>query len=233
MATAAGFEGFPRALPDFLGNLVENNDKRWFDAHRSLYEELYLEPARRFAEAIGPELRRIAPGLRSEARVNGSIMKIHRDTRFSKDKTPFKDALHMLFSEGSGAMRAAPGFYFRIAPQTLGLAAGIMAFSDRQLARYREAVRDPKACAALGRAVDRARKAGPCELGEPALKRVPRGFDPEHPAAHWLRFKGLTVGGDRPLPRELFGPKCVPWCVERFRELRPVQKWLVDHIGPA
>ncbi len=87
-ATPSKFSGFDPGLLAFLRDLGKNNDKKWFDAHRSEYESLYLEPAKRFVEAIGPGLAKISRELRAEPRVNGAIMRINRDTRFSNDKTP-------------------------------------------------------------------------------------------------------------------------------------------------
>jgi uncharacterized protein (DUF2461 family) len=75
--------------------------------------------------------------------------------------------------------------------------------------------------------LERFRKAGPYELGEPALKRVPRGFDPDHPNAEFLRHKGFGAMAELDLPDALFTAKAVPYVIERFRELRPIQQWLV------
>jgi len=82
--------GFPAGTFTFLRGLAENNQKDWFQEHRDAYEELYVEPARRFVEAIGPPLRIISATLRFEARVNGSLFRVQRDVRFSKDKSPYR-----------------------------------------------------------------------------------------------------------------------------------------------
>ena len=86
MATA--FDGFPKTATTFLKGLAKNNSKAWFDANRADYESGLLEPCKDFVVAIGPKLAKIAPDIHAEPKVSGSIMRINRDTRFSKDKTP-------------------------------------------------------------------------------------------------------------------------------------------------
>jgi uncharacterized protein (TIGR02453 family) len=106
------FEGFPPEGLAFLAGLAEHNEKAWFDAHRAEYERGLLEPARDFVDAIGPELEAVHPGIHADPRVNGSIMRINRDTRFSKDKRPYKTHLDLWFWEGEGPSRMRPGFGF-------------------------------------------------------------------------------------------------------------------------
>jgi len=227
MARRARFGGFPRELPKFLAALGRNNRREWFQAHRAEYEAYYLEPAQAFVAAIAPELKKLSMRLAAEPRVNGSILRINRDTRFSKDKSPYKTGLHLIFRDGG---KTGPGFYLRIAPGVLGLGAGIMGFDLRQLERFREAVVDPGRGRALRQAVAKVRKAGPYELTEPALKRVPRGYDPAHPNADLLKHKGFGAVAEIDLPDALFTARAVPYAVERFRELRPIEQWLVKAL---
>ena len=228
MAAKTSFPGFPRETATFLKALGKNNDREWFQDHRKDYEAYYLEPAQAFVSAMAPELRKISKGIVAEPRVNGAIMRIHRDTRFSKDKTPYKTALHCIFPDGGS--KANPGFYLRLAPGALGLAAGMMGFDADQLERYRAAVIDGRKGKALRDAIERARKAGPYELGAPALKRVPRGYDPEHANAELLKHKGFGLHAEID-PAPMFGPKAVPFVIDRFREMRPVQQWLLKALA--
>lgn len=92
------------------------------------------------------------------------------------------------------------------------------------------AVLDPKKGKALRAAVAKAERAGHT-LGEPDLKRVPRGFDPEHPNADFLRYKGIWVHQTGTIPKEIFGPAAVALVVARFREMKPLQQWLAAAIG--
>jgi uncharacterized protein (TIGR02453 family) len=217
-----GFAGFDRALLDFLAGLAAHNEKAWFEAHRADYERLYARPAQAFSEALLPKLAALGTAAPRE----GGLMRIYRDTRFSKDKTPYKTALHLRFAAG----KLSPALMLRITPDELGLAAGCFGFDASQLVGYRRAVGDAKAARSLRAAIARAEKAGH-SLPAPQLARVPRGFEPTSASADLLRYKGLWLGGDRPLPRELFGPESVAYCTARFRELWPVYDWLAARVG--
>ncbi len=228
--TKPRFEGFSRDLPKFLGQLQKHNEKAWFDAHRAQYEELYLEPAKAFVNALAAALPKSLAAVQPEPRVGGSIMRINRDTRFAKDKRPYKDALHFILPLGAGHRTEHAGFYFRIAPETFGWAAGHFGFDGPRLAAYRKAVADPKAGKALRQAIEKVRKAGPYELPEPHYKRVPRGFDPEHPNADLLRHQGISLHAETRPPKALFGPEAVAFCIDRMKELLPIPAWVETHV---
>ena len=228
-STAAGgeaFSGFDPGLLDFLRDLGKNNNKTWFEAHRSDYESLYVEPARRFVTAIAPGLAQLSKSLRAEPRVNGAIMRIHRDTRFSKDKTPYKTGLFLRFPEGDPKNKGLAAFGIHIHAKGWGVMGGSFALEDELLAAYRDAVLDARKGKALLQAIAAVEKAG-FELNEPHYKRVPRSFDAEHPRAEWLRYRALYAHRDeQPVPKALFGSGAVDFCLERFEAARPIQRWL-------
>jgi uncharacterized protein (TIGR02453 family) len=222
------FSGFSRELPKFLGRLTRNNDRDWFETNRDAYETHYLNAAKEFVAAVGPELQVLAP-VHAEPRVNGAIMKINRDVRFSKDKRPYKDGLHLMFTEGP--KRTGPGFYLRIAAKEWSLGAGLFGFTAEELTRYRQAVIDRKHGPALRAAFKKASKAGDIEVGGSHYKRVPSGFDANHPNADFLLHKGLWAGLTEPLPDALFGPKAVSSVVKKLKPLSPVQRWVAEVLG--
>ena len=227
---ASSFQGFSRDLLSFFKALAKNNNKAWFDEHRRDYQGLLIEPAKQFVAAMAPELQRLSKNVRAEPRVNGSIMRINRDTRFSKDKTPYKLNLSMIFPEGSEFDRQHPAFLMQVDATTLCIGAGLCGFSPEQLAGYRKAVVEKKSGQALQAAIHKVKKAGFPNLGGEHYKRVPRGFDPEHPNADLLRHAGLDIGRQEPLPEALFGKDAVAYCMGCFREVRPLQRWLVEAL---
>jgi uncharacterized protein (TIGR02453 family) len=224
------FAGFSRELLSFLAELEQNNNKAWFDQQRKRYERLMLEPAKDFVAAMQPALATISPNLRGEPRVGGSIMRVARDTRFSKDKTPYKSHLDMMFWEGSGASKESPSFFMRIGARTLGIGAGLHSFAREQLERYRQEVAEEASGAALRDAI-RAVSARGFELNEPHYKRVPQGFAARHPNGTLLRHAGLYAWRSDPVPEALFGPGAVDYCRQLFVALRPIQAWLVQAVG--
>ena len=221
------FAGFPDDLTAFLADLDTNNAKPWFDANRQRYEDSYVTPALRFAAAIEAPLKKLAPAIRIEPKINGSLMRINRDVRFSKDKRPYKTWLHMMFWEGANKRTLAPAFYFGIDTGGLSLAAGLYGFTARQLAAYRDAVADEKSGSRLAAVIKRAGY----EMGGKKLKRVPRGFDADHPRAELLCHKGLYVLHRKALPRVMKTAAAVDHCMAHYRKMRPVQKWLAEFLG--
>ena len=115
--SAAGRFSFPADTIEFLADLRRHNNKGWFDAHRDRYETAYVEPAKAFVEAAAPGLATIVPGITAEPRVLGSIFRIHRDTRFSTDKRPYKDHLDFWFWQGA-RKTAVSGLFLRVSPDT-------------------------------------------------------------------------------------------------------------------
>jgi uncharacterized protein (TIGR02453 family) len=227
--THTAFAGFPPEGLDFLAGLAQENTRAYFDAHRDVYESALLEPAKAFVVALGEELRaRVAPGLRVEPRVNGSILRINRDTRFSTDKRPYKEHLDLWFWEGDGPSREHPGLAVRLRPGIVALGAGLHRFEAPALAAYRAAVVADDTGRALEQALAAARAVRGAAVREPALKRVPRGFDPVHPRAELLRHGGLYVGGEWKLPRVASGPAFVGWTADRLERLAPVERWLTS-----
>jgi uncharacterized protein (TIGR02453 family) len=224
------FAGFSRELLSFLAELEQNNHKAWFDRQRERYERLMLQPAKDFVAAMQPALATISPGLRAVPRIGGSIMRIARDTRFSKDKAPYKTHLDMMFWEGAGASKESPSFFMRIGPRTLSIGAGLHGFTPAQLERYRQAVADEASGTALRDAI-RAVSARGFELNEPHYKRVPQGFAADHPNGTLLRHRSLYAWRSDPVPEALFGPGAVEYCRQLFVALRPIQAWLVETLG--
>ena len=222
------FEGLPRALPEFLKALDENNSKAWFDEHRTEYQDNFVEPAKLFVAEMADLLSTLSADLKAEPRIGGSILRINRDIRFSKDKRPYKNWLGIMFWQGEGRNRECPGFFLRVDATGLGVGGGMHGFTPPQLERYRAAVVDPKWGKALDRALRAVRENGPYELGDAELKRIPAGNAADHPRAVLLRHKSLYAWFDEPHPEALFSGGATNYCFGHIGRLRPLQKWLVD-----
>lgn len=211
-----------------MKGIRENNTKEWFEEHRRDYEDYWLEPARSFVVATGAALSNVAPAIRAEPKVNGSIFRINRDIRFSKDKRPYKDHLDFWFWEGT-RKTAVSGFYLRIGPTHLGIGAGAHAFDKEQLTQFRNAVVD--VTSGLERAVADVEKTG-WEVKGQQYKQVPRGFDAEGPVQdRFLRFGALWTGEDEPHPKSLHTKRLVAYCTRRWSQNEPLHRWLVDTLG--
>ena len=227
-STTATFRGFPTELQKFLKGLSRTNTKKWFDAHRSDYDEYVMGPARLFVPAAHEALKAIAPNVECEAKVNASIRRINRDIRFSKDKRPYKDHLDIYFWEGD-RRKAISGFYLRIMPDRIGVGTGAHGFDKTNLGAFRDAVVDKKEGAALVRAVKATEKAGYAVRGE-AYKRVPKGYDVSGDAERLILYGGLWCGEDDATPKSFHTKRFVDWCLTRWKKSAPIHRWLVDTL---
>ena len=221
------FAGFPREGFDFLRDLAENNNKPWFEANRRGYDEGLLGPGRLFVSAMGMALSEFAPGIHAEPRVSGSIFRIHRDIRFSRDKRPYKTHFDMWFWQGNRHSRDCPGYFLRLTPDAVVAGAGRHAFDKATLEAYRTAVADEHRGAALEQALATVHAAD-AEVGGAHYKRVPRGFAADHPRADLLRYNALHAWIEEPLQPEVYTADFVDFCCERFRKVSPVQRWILD-----
>jgi uncharacterized protein (TIGR02453 family) len=218
------FQGFPADTMTFLKELAANNDRAWFDAHRRRYERSLKKPAEDFVSAIAPALERLDPSVRAEPRVNGSIFRINRDTRFSKDKRPYKEELAFRFPTGSKS-EGSSGFFMRIRPGIVGFAAGVWAFPGPALERFRESVADDTKGAALDELMDGLQING-CAFTAASYKRVPKPWQQDHPRGDLLRMKGLLGGVEQQTPASLNSPEFTEWCAQQFSKLEPLHAWL-------
>ena len=219
--------GFPTETIDFLHDLRVANSKEWFDDNRARYDDFYIAPAKEFVVAAGDALTELVPDIVAEPKVNGSIFKVNRDVRFSKDKTPYKD--HIDFRFWQGDRKTAPSaLMFRITLEDYGIATGAPGFDKDRLAAFRTAATAD--WSTLRAAVERVEQAGYHLDGE-ELKKVPSGFDPvDDIQARLLRHKGLMVGRGIAHGPELHSPELIDVLMERWSEVLPVHRWLVNHL---
>lgn len=223
---AASFTGFPRECVSFYRELRRHNDQVWFARHRAAFEAHVMEPSRRFVEALGDRLRPLAPGLQADPRVNRSIFRIQRDTRFSPDKTPYKTHLGIWLWEGPGPRMECSGFYFQLEPPRIYLGVGIYLFPRPLLAAYREALCDRRRGKAFARAVAAIERSDAYAFGGRRYRRVPRGCAPGHPLAEYLLHDGLYAGREDRLPESLHSAAFVEDCAGHFEALLPLHRWL-------
>ena len=231
---------FSRFTPEalrFLRDLKRNNHKPWFETHRATYERAVLGPLRQLAEELDVRFARLAPEF--VAPPKRALFRIHRDVRFSRDKSPYKThaALWVFHRDaGRGVGREAhggAGFYFHIEPDASLVAGGYWMPPRPALARIREAIVEKQ------RGFEKIVRA-PAFVGafealsddDPGavLKRTPRGYAPDHPASRWLRFNTFTASR-RLSDREVLSDSLVPVAMKDFARLLPLVRWLNAALG--
>lgn len=221
---------FPAETLEFLRGIAANNDKAWFDVHRDLYEVGYVGAGQAFVEAVGPQLQLVSPSVQFAPKINGSISRINRDVRFSKDKRPYKAHLDLWFWHGDRRGWDCPGFWFRITAETVYLGSGMHGFDKEALESFRHSIELPRSGKALVEAVAAIMAAGDYVIGEKTRKLPPRGFEAPADRAEYLLFEGLTAGTQM-AATEALAPGFSERCVEHFTATWPIGRWLLAEIG--
>jgi uncharacterized protein (TIGR02453 family) len=184
------FDAFSPSLFTFLRDLRENNNRDWFNAHKDTYEADVREPARAFVRAMAPHLMEWTPHLVADDRkVGGSIMRVYRDTRFSKDKTPYKTNVGIQFRHSAGKSAHAPGLYIHLSPGDVFVGGGMWMPPSGELKSIRGAISTQGS--RWQRIVDELPER--FERHGDKLKRGPKGFDLEDPMIEELKWKSFIA----------------------------------------
>ena len=219
---SGSFPGFPAEGIEFFARLVRNNRREWFQPRKEIFETKLKQPMRELAIALNGELKRIAPEYVTDP--DKAIYRIYRDTRFSADKTPYKDHIAASFYRRGGCGHSSGGFYCAVSPKEVAVGGGIYMPDAKMLAAIRRRI----AAEHVGlRRILRA-KAVRELLGEmqgERLTRVPKGYTPDHPAADLLRFKQFILYVELP-PALATSRELYPAIVKRFRAMAPFVRFL-------
>ncbi len=236
----SAFSGFTPEALRFLRGLRRNNDRAWFEANRPVYERAVLGPLRLLAEELDVRFARLAPEF--VAPPKRALFRIHRDVRFSKDKSPYKThaalwAFHRDAGRGVGRdAHGGAGFYFHLEPGVSLVAGGFWMPPRPLLGAIRERIatskQEQRAFERLVGGKDFTRRFGGLTDDDPGavLTRVPRGYAEDHPAAHWLKFNSFTAS--RALTdKEALSPRLVDAIMKDYAALLPLVRWLNATLG--
>ncbi|CAN5254117.1 DUF2461 domain-containing protein [soil metagenome] len=202
----------PAAL-EFLRDLEDNNDRGWFKANRSRYDDHLVAPGRALAASVGHL-------------GTAKFFRPYNDARFH-NRPPIKEQLGIAIGYGG-----AGGYYVELSLDGLLLGAGLHHPATDQLERFRAAIDDGRRAAAFERAVAQAGEEG-MTLVEPQLKRAPRGYGVDHTRVERLRLKNLTVFARHPLEPWLHDDRCRERIREQLDATHEFVTWLGKHVGPS
>jgi len=229
MTMSDRFEGFSKGTVEFLLDLRENNDRAWFEANRDRYDRCIMEPSRAFVIAMGDRLRELSPRMVADPKVNGSLFRMNRDVRFSKDKSPYKTNLGIIFWEGPGKRMERPCFYFHLEEDTLMLAGGMYMIPDDLIGRYRDVVSEEGPAGELDGIVRSLSKEG-MEIGGLHYKRPLKDHPETHPYSYLLRHNGVYGMVTTGIPEEFFSEGLIDMCFSTFRRMDPINRWFLRHV---
>lgn len=213
----------------FLNELKNNNNREWFNENKARYEEHVLDVALRFIQSMHDPLEKIAPRFTAiPKRMGGSLMRVYRDTRFSKNKTPYKTNIGIQFRHEQARDVHSPGYYVHIDTEQIFVGVGMWRPDSEPLFGIRQRIVDKEAewlSASKDKTFSRHFK-----LGGETLSRAPRGFDKDHPLLtdikrkDFIAIKNLDFGAATQ-------PKFQQKVETAFRAGEPYMRFLCKAVG--
>lgn len=216
----------PHVTPElfkFLGSLKRNNNRDWFNKNKSRFEEHVRDSLSQFIDDCTPHLQKISPYF------TGSALRIYRDTRFSKDKSPYKTYAAVRFGHDKGKGMYRPVFYLHLDPNDLFIAAGIWQPDTKGANKIRQNIVDDHA---TWKRIINAKpfKDGTLKLSGESLKGAPRGFDKDHPLVDDLKRKDfitVTALDKSVVTSRTFLKEFIDVC----KKNRPFMKFVTEAVG--
>ena len=229
MTTATKFTGFDRNAMSFWHELAMEMNRDWYLENKVRYQTLWVEPTTALLTAVQITLAAVYQPLKLG---EPKIMRLHRDVRFAKDKTPYKTHIGGVISVGNTKIGEGGyvALYFHVGLDQDMVGVGAYTFGPAELVRWRKAVAG-KAGVELVTLVTKLRKAGFVVGGHDDYKKVPKGFAPDHPRAELLKQRGMTAMFPE-MPRGLLHEaKLTNWLVKYGKAAAPLVLWLHRHVG--
>lgn len=216
---------FKKSTAKFLRELEKNNNREWFELNKQRYEDDVREPALAYIEAMAPHLAKISDCfVASPKKVGGSLMRVHRDMRFSKDKTPYKTNIGIQFRHVAGKDVHAPGFYMHIEPSQVFVGAGIWRPDNATINNMRLHMDGNQA--EWKKITKGLTNKGFTLYGE-SLKKPPRGYDADHPLLEDLKRKDYIATQDMKLSM-ISQADFVKQSAKLFASTRPLIKFICE-----
>lgn len=219
---------FTKATFDYLRDLEDNNDKAFFESNRDRYEAFVREPALAFIRAMAPRLKKAGvPLMADDRKAGGSLMRVNKDVRFSKDKKPYKTNVGIQFRHPGGKDVHAPGLYLHVSNEECFLGLGMWHPESGALNAIRARI-DARS-RIYSKVIGDAKLQKVWRQGGDSLKRPPRGFTPDHPLSLELQRKDHILIGD--LKRtDVCSAKLVDLVSERLMAGKPYLMFLTEAI---
>lgn len=225
----ATFDGFSPKFMKFFRELAKNNDREWFGDNKTRFQEDVQAPISDFIEAIAPHLEKVSPHYVADPRPNGgSMFRIYRDVRFSKDKRPYKENAGIHFRHNRGKDAHAPGFYIHLSPKEVVHGGGIWYPPSPNLKKIREAIRDDPS--EWKKVATNKKIREECDgIGGASLTRPPRGFDEDTPFIEDIKHKSFYAMRNVK-PKVIESPEFLKDVAGSFKTAKPLMKFVCDAL---
>jgi uncharacterized protein (TIGR02453 family) len=221
------FNGFKKEGIKFLEDLKENNSKDWFENNRHIWEENILKPNVAFVEEMGETLEMLVPTIKAKPKVSGSLFKIYRDVRFSKDKTPMKDKIGILFWQGKAHRMQSASYYFFFNTQSYYIATGIRSFKTPLLKAYRKYIQNKTNAMNLHNILENIKQKG-YQLPQAKYKRLPQGFDADDEYSYLSKYDAIFGFKSYVIDETFYNEKILDKAFKVFQDMDNLREWLYE-----
>jgi uncharacterized protein (TIGR02453 family) len=222
------FTGFHKETLGFLKKIRQNNNKEWFVAHKSQYEQYILNPSRAFVIEMGEHLQALVPTINAEPKINKSLYRIYRDTRrMGANKMPIKERIGVIFWQGNNKRMQSSCFYMHFSPEELMVAVGVRWFEKPMLDAFREYIKSDEKRAELASILENIKglNKGYTHL-EKGYKRYPRGFNAQMQHADLSLYKGMATFKTLDPKLIVDGEKLIDTLYEIYEDMLPLQEFM-------
>jgi len=220
---------FTPKLFAFLNDLADHNDREWFKSHQKEYEEHVREPALDFINDFSDRLAKISPHFVADSRkVGGSLFRIQRDTRFGKDKTPYKLNTGLQFRHERGKDVHVPGFYINIQPGENFMGLGIWRPESKVAYQVRERIADDPT--SWRKATTGKRFTDVFNLEGDSLVRPPKGYDPDDPLIEDLKRKDF-IASTKLSQKDITSDSFMTMFTDNCKRGAPFMRFLCEGVG--
>jgi len=219
------FNGFKKETIKFLEDLSKNNSKEWFEANRYIWQKYILELNKAFIKDMGETLQILVPTINALPKVSGSLFKIYRDVRFSKDKTPMKSKIGIIFWQGKLHRMQSSSFYIHYCKDSYFIASGIRAFKPPMLKTYRKYIQDENKRIELDKILNTLIQKG-YKLPEPKYKRVPKEFNKDDNLIYLSLYDRMFAYKEFKIDEVFYSVNLLDRCFEIYNDMFELQQWV-------
>ena len=221
------FNGFNKDAIEFLKDLKQNNKKEWFEDNRPRYEKAILEPNKSYVQEMGEQLQILVPNIKAISKVSGSLFRIYRDIRFSKDKTPMKSKIGILFWQGNSHRMQSSSFYMHYDINEVFYATGVRSFKTPLLKAYREYIKNEKNRNSLHEIIKKLKNRG-YEIPLEHYKRYPDGFNKDDENAYLSLFNSMYAYKTFPIDEVFFTQDVANRAFRLYDDMFELQQWVYE-----
>jgi uncharacterized protein (TIGR02453 family) len=220
------FKGFKKEALTLLEEFEQNNTKEYFESKRELYEKYILNPNKAYVQEMGEMLQILVPNINAIAKINKSLFKIYRDSRFHPS-APIKNKIGIIIWQGGGHRMQSASFYMHYSPKEVFVATGIRNFKPPLLATYRDYIKNPTKRQELHHILQELKTKG-YALPEPKFKRCPKELDCSDSYSYLYKMGAIYAYKTFKPNKTFFSSKIINYNFKIYQDMYKLHQWVYE-----